>query len=359
MQKIPYFQPNLPPLEEYMLSIKGIWDNRILSNTGPLVRSFEAKVAELHGITELIAVSSCTAGLTAALRALSLRGEVITTSFTFIGTIRAIVEAGCTPVYADVCSITGNLDPSKVESLISRNTVAIMPVHCFGEPCDLEAFANIRKSYDVPVIYDAAHCFGVVTEGDISVVSFHATKVLSTGEGGGVFVSDPIKRRQIREYCSFGIDSNRSLLTNGFNFKMSEINAAMGLTQMNHYRSWLSSRKKISDHYKRKLSKISGIRCFDFSAKSHNYAYFPLELPKDVCVQHVVASMFAEGIEIKHYFGNHATQLWELTSPLKGRLKNSFEMANRIICLPIYADMTITIAEQVVQSLLVILKNRK
>ena len=234
-------QPTLAPLEDVANLLQGVWESGVMTHNGPLVQRFEKEFAEFSGLKQAVAVSNGTIAIQMAIRALELKGEIITTPFTFVATVNAILWEGCTPVFADIDPETLNIDPSKIEDKITSNTVAIMPVHVFGNPCDVEAIQHIAEKHKLKVIYDAAHAVGVDYKGkslfrygDISATSFHATKMLNTAEGGGCITDNDEWDAKLRAIRFFGYNEKKDVVCNGFNGKMTEVHAAIGLANLRY-----------------------------------------------------------------------------------------------------------------------------
>ena len=230
-------QPYLPPLNEFIPYLEGIWERKILTNNGPLHEELEAALCEYLGVEHISLFTNGTIALITALQALKIKGEVITTPYTFAATAHSLLWNDITPVFVDIDPVTCNIDPRKIEEAITPNTTAIMPVHCYGVPCDVEAIQRIADDYSLKVIYDAAHAFAVkdssgesiLNYGDLSILSFHATKIFNTFEGGAIVCRDAKTKRYIDHLKNFGITNETTIVAPGINGKMSEINSAMGL----------------------------------------------------------------------------------------------------------------------------------
>ncbi|MBW7858373.1 MAG: DegT/DnrJ/EryC1/StrS family aminotransferase, partial [Leptonema sp. (in: Bacteria)] len=245
-------QPFLPDLQEFIPYIEEIWKNKILTNGGPFHQQLEKELATYLGVKYICLFNNGTNALFTALQTLELTGEVITTPYSFVATTHSIMWNKLTPVFVDVCPNTLNLDPSKIEAAITEKTTAIMPVHCYGNPCDTEAIEQIAQKHNLKVLYDAAHAFGVqdktgsiLNHGDLSVLSFHATKVFNTFEGGAIICHTEAMRQKINLLKNFGIVSETEVVEVGSNGKMSEINAAFGLVQLKHIDEAIAQRKAL------------------------------------------------------------------------------------------------------------------
>ncbi len=252
--------PSLAPLEEYKEMLEGVWESGILTHNGPLVQKFENELTKTLNLKNIVVVSNGTIALQMAIKALGLKGEIITSPFTWIATISAIMWEGCTPVFVDIDPDTLNIDPQKIEEKITDKTVAIMPVHVFGNPCNVEEIEVIAKRNNLKVIYDAAHAVGstyknksILGCGDISATSFHATKLLNTAEGGAVITNEIELHEKLKRIRFFGHNENKMVVEEGFNGKMTEVHAALGLANLKYYDRVLKDRKDKYHYYKEQL----------------------------------------------------------------------------------------------------------
>jgi len=250
-------QPNLPPLTEFIPYLEQIWENKILTNNGPFHKQLEQALCDYLGVKHISLFTNGTIALVTALQALRITGEVITTPYSFVATAHSLLWNGIKPVFVDIDPNTLNLDPAKIESAINSNTTAILPVHCYGQPCDVDTIQKIADKYNLKVIYDAAHAFGVkchcgsvLNHGDLSVLSFHATKVFNTFEGGAIISPDADIKQSIDNLKNFGFINEVTVVAPGINGKMSEINAAFGLLQLKHIDAALARRKEIDASYR-------------------------------------------------------------------------------------------------------------
>ena len=336
--------PTLAPLEEVNELMKGIWESGIMTHNGPLVQRFEKECAEKFGVPQMVTCTNGTIGLQMAIRALRLKGEIITTPFTFIATINSILWEECTPVFVDIDPETFNIDPKKIEEKITYHTVGIMPVHVFGNPCDIEAINSIAKEHGLKVIYDACHAVGVnykgqsiFNYGDISVTSFHATKMLNTTEGGGCFTLDKSLDEKLRRIRFFGFENHADIVEDGFNGKMTEVHAAVGLANLKYLDVALADRKKKYAIYKHELSKDSTLS-FQKIHEDCNYSYFPVVFPsEDKCIK-TIAKLNDKLIYPRRYFYpsiNTFTKLLPYVS-----MPISEDIASRILCLPLYYTLS-------------------
>ena len=242
--------PSLAPLPELLSLLEGVWERGILTHNGPLVQQFEKDFCRYFNIPSIVAVTNGTIAIQMAIKALDLKGEIITTPFTWVATVSAIKWEQCTPVFVDIDPQTLNMDPKKIEEKITKDTVAIMPVHVFGNACDCDTIETIAKKHNLKVIYDAAHAVGtnyhgssVLTRGDISATSFHATKLLNTAEGGGCITLDLSLHEKLKRIRFFGHDDRKDIVEDGFNGKMTEVHAALGIANMRTISEVLEDRK--------------------------------------------------------------------------------------------------------------------
>lgn len=346
-------QPHLPPLEELIPYLEKIWSNKILTNGGPFHQQFEAALREKLEVEYIALFTNGTLALVTALQALRITGEVITTPYSFVATSHALLWNGIKPVFVDINPQTFNLDPEKIEAAITPKTTAIMPVHCYGHPCDVEAIQKIADIYNLKVIYDAAHAFGVRDEGgsvlrhgDISVLSFHATKVFNTFEGGAIVCPDAKAKSRIDYLKNFGFANEVTVVAPGINGKMSELNAAIGLLQLEYIDEAIERRKQIDSTYRELLKDVIGIRCLPKSGeKVANFSYFPIlvesgyPLSRDGLYQRLKD----QNIFARRYFYpliSDFPMYRGLPSARRENLPIATEVALKILCLPIYPALT-------------------
>lgn len=277
-------KPFLPPINEYKKKIEEIWENNWLTNQGPLHEKFNERIREYLKVKNTTLFVNGHLALEMAIKSLNLTGEVITTPFTFVSTTHAIKRNGLKPIFCDINKEDYTIDVDKIEALINENTTAIVPVHVYGTPCDVNKIDKIAKKYNLKVIYDAAHVFGVEIGGrgigefgDISMFSMHATKVFNSIEGGVLTYNNEEYKNRFDIYKNFGINGPDNVIDIGINAKMNEFQAAMGLVNLNYVEEQISKRKKVSEAYREGLKSISGIKCLrDRENVKHNYAYFPI-----------------------------------------------------------------------------------
>jgi len=355
MEKPPIFvtQPSLPPLGELIPYLEQIWESKILTNSGPFHQRLEASLCEYLGVPYISLFSNATIALITALKALDVQGEVITTPYSFVATAHSLMWNGVKPVLVDIDPVTLNLDPNKIEAAITPQTTAIMPVHVYGQPCDVDAIEAIAKQHDLKVIYDAAHAFGVqchcgslLNHGDLSVLSFHATKVFNTFEGGAIVCQDIETKLYIDQLKNFGFTSETTVLQTGINGKMSEFSAALGLLQLKSIDTAIAQRKAIDAAYRDGLKDMSGIRCHNppESIRS-NYSYFPIFVEDDnpLTRDRLYDKLKANGINGRRYFYPLIAE-FPMYRDIKGTATDDLTVAKntaeRVICLPIYPALT-------------------
>lgn len=342
-------QPYLPPLEEFKPYLEEIWANKILTNGGPFHQRLEKALCEYLGVEHLALFTNGTIALVTALQALRITGEVITTPYSFVATAHSLLWNGIKPVFVDVDPNTLNLDPARIEAAITPQTTAIMPVHCYGHPCDVDAIQKIADNYNLRVIYDSAHAFGVqchcgsvLKHGDLSVLSFHATKVFNTFEGGAIICPDAKTKMRIDQLKNFGIVDELTVVAAGINGKMSEINAAFGMLQLKHIDQALARRKEIDRTYRELLQNVKGIRCLNDAGEIvANYSYFPILVDIDYPISRdALYQKFKElGIYTRRYFYpliSDFPMYRGLPSANRANLPNAVSAADRVLCLPIY-----------------------
>jgi len=354
--------PHLPPLDEFMPYLEQIWDNRILTNGGPFHQQLERALCDYLGVEHLALFSNGTLALVTALQALRITGEVITTPYSFVATAHSLLWNGIKPVFVDVDPRTLNLDPARIEAAITPQTTAIMPVHCYGHPCDVEAIQKIADNYNLRVIYDAAHAFGVrdaggsvLRHGDLAVLSFHATKVFNTFEGGAIVCPDARTKQRIDHLKNFGFVDEVTVVAPGINGKMSEINAAFGMLQLRHVDGAIARRRDIDALYRERLAGVTGIRCLDDAGESvANYSYFPILVGSEYPLERdaLYRKLKDAGIHARRYFYPLITEFpmyRGLPSAQRDNLPVAMAAARAVLCLPIYADLSDTDVERIVR----------
>jgi len=342
-------QPFLPPLAEFVPLLEQIWENRILTNAGPFHQQLESALCEYLRVPQVSLFANGTLGLITALQALRITGEVITTPYSFVATAHALLWHGNRPVFVDVEPATLNIDPERIEAAITPQTTAILPVHCYGNPCDVEAIGRIADTYNLRVIYDAAHAFGVrlgerslMGFGDLSVLSFHATKVFNTFEGGAIVSANEQTKRRIDQLKNFGFVDEITVVAPGINAKMSEVNAAFGLLQLRYLGQILERRAAIAETYRAQLADVRGIRCLARGEQSTaNHAYFPVLVEPDYPLSRdaLYARLKEYGIVTRRYFYpliSNFPMYRGMDSAAPANLPVANLAASRVLCLPIY-----------------------
>lgn len=343
--------PLLPPLEEFIPYLEQIWSSRIFTNGGSMHQQLERALCEYLGVKHLALFANGTLALVTALQALRITGEVITTPYSFVATAHSLLWNGVKPVFVDIDPGTLNLDPRKIEAAITPSTTAIMPVHCYGIPCNSEAIERIADTYNLRVIYDAAHAFAVRDEGgsilrhgDLTVLSFHATKVFNTFEGGAIICPDEKTYKRIGHLKNFGFVNETTVVAPGINGKMSEVNAAFGLLQLRYIDAALARRKEIDKLYRERLAGIRGLSCVEFGQGFANHAYFPLLVDADFALSRDQLYDYLRDQEImaRRYFYpliSDFPMYRGLPSAEPANLPVARSIANKVICLPIYPDL--------------------
>lgn len=356
---IPVIRSSMPPYEEYCEEIKELWTSCWLTNMGIKHRQLQLKLGEYLGAAQIDLLANGHMALELALQALGLHGEVITTPFTFASTTQAIVRSGLTPVFCDIDPLDFTIDSSKIETLITENTCAVMPVHTYGNVCAVEKIEHIANKHGLKVVYDAAHAFGVrykgigvSTYGDVSCLSFHATKVFHTIEGGAVCFRDKAFGERLARLKNFGLDGSEVVSEIGANAKMDEFRAAMGLCNLRYVEGEIAQRKIIAKEYRTYLEGIPGIQLAPIQdGVQSNYAYFPVVFNKDIfgaSRDDVLAVLGSNGVMARKYF-------YPLTSSFAcyhGRYNPestpiALQISQSILTLPLYADMSSEMVEHI------------
>lgn len=342
---IPVTKPFLPPIEEYQPYVESIWKRNWLTNNGPLVNQLELKLKKYLGLKHMLYLGDGTVALQFAVKALKLKGEVITTPFSYVATVSSICWEGCKPVFVDIDPESFNLDPTRIEKAITSDTSAILATHVYGNPCDIDAIELIAKKHNLKVIYDAAHCFGtkykgksVFEYGDISTVSFHATKLYHTIEGGAVFSSDPDLIKDIAYLRNFGHDGPEKFYSIGINGKNSEFHAAMGLVNLNHVDEILEKRRSQSEIYNGMLQKLKARKPKIGPHTEFNHAYYPLVFDDAGLMKRCLEKLNASNIFPRRYFYPSLSSLPYINEEY--HLPVTMDVCEKVICLPLYFDLT-------------------
>lgn len=353
-------KPSLPPLEELIPYLREIWDSGMVTNGGPFHQRLEQELCEYLGVQYISLFTNATIALITALQALRISGEVITTPYSFVATSHALLWNGLKPVFVDIDPNTLNIDPYKIEQAITAQTTAILPVHCYGHPCDVDAIQKIADTHNLKVIYDAAHAFGVqchcgsiLNHGDLSVLSFHATKVFNTFEGGAIVCPDAKTKVRIDQLKNFGHFGETAVVAPGINGKMSEFNAALGLLQLKYVDQVIGRRKAIDSVYRERLSGVNGIRCLsDAGEKVSNYSYFPIMVGADYPISRddLYQKLKDHGIHPRRYFYPLISEFpmyRGLPSAYRDNLPESTIAAQQVLCLPIYPDLEMSMVDEI------------
>ncbi len=335
-------KPYLPEQEQYFSYLKGIWERRLLTNNGPLVQELEKKLKDYLGVKHLLYVNNGTIALQIALKALGIHGEVITTPFSYVATTNSILWEGCKPVFADIKNTDFNIDSQKIEPLITKNTVAILATHVYGNPCDVEAIQKIASQHNLKVIYDGAHAFGaqfngkqVLSFGDIATCSFHATKVFHTIEGGAIITNDDELAKKMTLYRQFGHvgDEHFSI---GINGKSSEFHAAMGLCLLPMMNVFIAKRKSIAELYERLLVGLPIQRPEAIEGTRYNYSYHPVIFDSEERLLTIMSKLQQNNINTRRYFYpslNNLPQYRGEVCPI------SESISVKALALPMYYDL--------------------
>ena len=360
-QPIYVAQPHLPPLEEFLPYLQEIWTNKILTNGGPFHLQLESALCDYLGVKHLALCSNGTLGLVTALQALNITGEVITTPYSFVASSHSLLWNGIQPVFVDIDPKTLNLDPQKIEAAITGRTTAILPVHCYGHPCDVQAIQKIADKYGLKVIYDAAHAFGVrdkggsvLRHGDLSVLSFHATKVFHTFEGGAIVCPDAETKQHVDHLKNFGFVNETTVVAAGINGKMSEINAAFGVLHLRHVDASLVQRERIDTAYREALHDVSGICCLQETGELvTNYSYFPILVEADYPISRdgLYQKLKDNNIHARRYFYpliSDFPMYRGMPSAQPENLPSATAAALKVLCLPIYPALTPQDVERIV-----------
>ena len=358
--------PLLPDLDEFNEMLKQIWDSKWITNNGSFHQQLEKELASYLGVPYISLFTNGTLPLLTALQALRITGEVITTPYSFVATTHSIWWNGCKPVFVDIDPATGNMDPNKIEAAITPKTTAIMPVHCYGKPCDTKAIQDIADKYGLKVIYDAAHAFdvkvngdSVLNAGDMSTLSFHATKVYNTLEGGALVVHDEVTKKRIDYLKNFGFAGEIEVVAPGINSKVDEVRAAYGLLNLKQVDSAIEARHQVAIKYREALRSVEGITFMDdMPGVTHNYSYFPVFVDAEkygMTRDDLYSKMKSDGVLGRRYFYPLISEFSTyrgLPSSAKENLPNAHRMADSVICLPMHHLLTNEDIERVIKSII-------
>jgi dTDP-4-amino-4,6-dideoxygalactose transaminase len=346
-------QPFLPPLDEFSEYLQKIWNSKTLTNNGPYHQELEQKLCEYLGVSYISLFSNGTQALITALQALKIKGEVITTPFSFVATSHALWWNNIKPVFSDIEPLTFTLDPERIEESITPNTTAILPVHVYGNPCKVDKIKDIADKHGLKLLYDAAHAFGVTLNGnsvanfgDLSILSFHATKVFNTFEGGAIVCHDKETKIHIDHLKNFGFTNETTVEYAGINAKMNEFQAALGILQLKYVDAAIEKRRKITKTYREAFKRLSGITFLnDIDGVRHNYGYFPILVDPEkfgITREELYNNLRRHNIFGRRYFYPLISQFptyRELDSAKPGRMPVAEKIAESVICLPIYPDL--------------------
>lgn len=354
-------QPSLPPLEEFIPYLKDIWESKWLTNQGKYHEQFEEELADFLGVKYVSLFANGTLALVTALQVLRITGEVITTPYSFVATTHALYWNNIKPVFVDIEPNYCNINPEKIEAAITPQTTAILPVHVYGNPCNVKAIQEISDIYGLHLIYDAAHAFGVdingesiLNCGDLSVLSFHATKTFNTFEGGAIVCHDEKMKKRIDYLKNFGFADEVTVVAPGINAKMNEFQAALGLLQLKYFDKYVDRRKIITEKYRKGLANIKGIRFLKkVNGVKHNYAYFPIFVDKKeygMKRNELYEKLKKNNIYGRRYFYPLISQFpayRDLDSAKLSNLLIAEKITKEVICLPIYPAMDNEVIEKI------------
>ena len=358
--------PLLPNLEEFNELLKDIWDSKWITNNGSYHKKLEAALAEYLKVPYVSLFTNGTLPLITALQALRISGEVITTPYSFVATTHSLWWNGIKPVFVDIDPATGNIDPDRIEAAITPKTTAIMPVHVYGKPCNTKRIQEIADNYGLKVIYDSAHAFGVEVDGesilnagDLSTLSFHATKVYNTIEGGAMVMKDEQTKKRIDYLKNFGFANETTVVGPGINSKMDEIRSAYGLLNLRQVDDAIEKRHQVAIRYREALRDVEGITFWDdMPGVRHNYSYFPIFVDAKkfgMSRDELYFKMRDQGVLGRRYFYpliSDFTTYRGLPSATKENLPNAHRMANSVICLPMHHQLSEEDVERILNSVL-------
>lgn len=358
--------PLLPDLDELNVMLKEIWDSKWITNNGSFHQQLEKELAKYLGVPYISLFTNGTLPLLTALQALRITGEVITTPYSFVATTHSIWWNGCKPVFVDIDLATGNIDPAKIEAAITPKTTAIMPVHCYGKPCDTVAIQEIADKYGLKVVYDAAHAFGVkvngesiLNAGDMSTLSFHATKVYNTLEGGALVMQDEKTKKRIDYLKNFGFAGEIEVVAPGINSKVDEVRAAYGLLNLKQVDAAIEARHQVAIKYRNALRGVEGITFMDdMPGVTHNYSYFPMFVDTEkygITRDELYFKMKADGVLGRRYFYPLISEFSTyrgLPSSVKENLPNAHRMADSVICLPMHHALSKEDTDRVIETII-------
>ncbi|MGV4415000.1 DegT/DnrJ/EryC1/StrS family aminotransferase [Chryseobacterium sp. T1] len=355
-------KPFLPPLQIYQSYLDGIWKRQWLTNMGPLANDLELRLKDFLKVNHLLFVTNGTVAIQMAIKALDLKGEIITTPFSFIATTSCIVWENCEPIFVDIDKDSLNIDADKIEAAITDKTSAILATHVYGNPCDVEKIEEIAKKHNLKVIYDAAHAFGVEINGksifeygDISTCSLHATKLYHSTEGGLLITKDPDLLKKLAYIRNFGFDGPENFAELGLNGKNSELHAAMGLANLKYIDTIHQKRKALTLRYDEKLKNLKAVRPVWHLNSENNYSYYPIVFESEElmlkCIEHLKAH---EIFTRRYFYPSLANSLHYLE---KQDLEVTDDIAKRVLCLPLYYDLALEEVDLIARHLLRVQNN--
>lgn len=359
---IPVTKPFLPPKEEYEKYLTGIWQRNWLTNMGPLASELELKLKQHLQLNHLLFVTNGTVALQMAIKALDLKGEIITTPFSFIATTSSIVWEGCKPIFVDIDAKSLNIDATKIEAAITPETSAILATHVYGNPCDVELIEKIAQEHKLKVIYDGAHAFGVKVNGhsifdygDISTCSLHATKLYHSGEGGLVVTKNKDLLKKLAFIRNFGFNGSEAFAELGINGKNSEFHAAMGLVNLDYIEAIHEKRELLSERYHEMLKNAKIFIPKWHKQASLNYAYFPIVFESENIALKIFEELQANEIFARRYFYPSLASVLPYLEPKTMTVTD--DIAKRVLCLPLYYDLSIEEIDLICRLILRILNN--
>lgn len=354
---IPVTKSFLPPREEYNHYLDKVWESQWLTNMGPLAKTLEQQLSEHLKLEHLLFVTNGTVALQMAIKALDLKGEIITTPFSFVATTSSIVWEGCQPVFADIDENSLNIDPSKIEAAITPNTSAILATHVYGNPCDVVAIQQIADKHNLKVIYDGAHAFGIEVNGksvydygDISICSLHATKLYHSGEGGLLATPHAEIAKKLAYMRNFGFDGPEAFAELGINGKNSEFHAAMGLTNLKYIDQIHQKRKELTACYEEHLAAVPGFRPQWHAEANLNYAYLPFVFETEALMKNCLKKLNENDIFPRRYFYPSLAKVLPYLKPdpeRSRRMPVTEDIASRVLCLPLYYDLKLEEVEMI------------
>jgi dTDP-4-amino-4,6-dideoxygalactose transaminase len=369
---IPVTQPFLPPLEEFLPYLQQIWDSKHVTNGGPFHTQLEQALCEYLGVEYLSLFSNGTLALITALQAMKVNGEVITTPFSFVATTHALHWNGIKPVFADIDPFSMNLDPRRIEAAITPQTTAILPVHVYGNPCEVDEIERIADTYGLRVLYDAAHAFGVrrhgesiLNFGDMSVLSFHGTKIFNTFEGGAIVCKDAKTKRHIDHLKNFGFADEVTVVKPGINAKMNEIQAAFGMLQLQYMGQISAARSRIAERYREAFKGVEGLVMHEVPEHcTRNNSYFPVRVMKDFPLSRdgLYDALREKDVWARRYFYPLISEFPTyrgLPSASPDNLPFASEVSRQVLCLPIYPALTEESQDRVIDVVLKAARSRR